>query len=151
MKLSTWYAGGRSIEFLKIDVEGWEKEVLCGLDLKKHRPIIILIEATYQCSTIPSHTDWEHLLLNNDYQFVYFDGLNRFYVAAEQAELEEHFANPPNVHDRFKLADSEAHLEQVRELTAIVNQMRVLYRRRHSTRDRTATAGKGTACSWRSD
>jgi FkbM family methyltransferase len=44
------YAGGRSIEFLKIDVEGWEKEVLCGLDLKEHRLIIILIEATYMPS-----------------------------------------------------------------------------------------------------
>ncbi|MCP4293490.1 MAG: FkbM family methyltransferase, partial [bacterium] len=34
------------IDFLKIDVEGGEKNVLLGADYKKYRPRIILIEAT---------------------------------------------------------------------------------------------------------
>ena len=37
---------GQAIDFLKIDVEGWEVEVLKGLDLRAFRPIVILIEAT---------------------------------------------------------------------------------------------------------
>jgi FkbM family methyltransferase len=36
----------RTIDLLKIDVEGWEGEVLKGLDLRLYRPMIVLIEAT---------------------------------------------------------------------------------------------------------
>jgi FkbM family methyltransferase len=32
------------IDFLSIDVEGWEIEVLEGLDLRKHRPKVVLLE-----------------------------------------------------------------------------------------------------------
>jgi len=32
------------IDFLSIDVEGWELEVLAGFDLPKHRPRVVLIE-----------------------------------------------------------------------------------------------------------
>ena len=41
-------------------------------------------------STICSHGDWEHIILTNNYQFVYFDGLNRYYLAKEKYELEKY-------------------------------------------------------------
>ena len=45
---------------------------------------------------------WEPLLLNAGYQFAWFDGLNRFYIANEEFErLMPLVALPPNVFDRF--------------------------------------------------
>ncbi len=40
------HCGNRPIDFLKIDVEGWEREVLAGLDLRRYRPTVIVVEAT---------------------------------------------------------------------------------------------------------
>jgi FkbM family methyltransferase len=87
------------IDFLKIDVEGAELEVLKGLDLSRWRPAVILVEATLPMTRTPSHEGWEPLLLAADYDFCWFDGLNRFYLARERVELAQHFLTPPNVHD----------------------------------------------------
>ncbi|WP_321858879.1 FkbM family methyltransferase [Burkholderia cenocepacia] len=118
------YVGDRSIHFLKIDVEGSEREVLASADFDRFRPWIVLVEATEPNSPVPSHYDWEELLLNAKYRFVYFDGLNRFYIADEKfAELAPAFATPPNWFDGFvraaeanaarKTADLEANLSDV--------------------------------------
>lgn len=89
------------IHFLKVDVEGAEKEVLASVDLTRYRPWVILCEATRPCSQESNYKDWEPILLSCDYQFVYFDGLNRFYVANEHLELLDAFRSPPNVFDGF--------------------------------------------------
>ncbi len=90
------------IHFLKIDVEGAERAVLEGADLVSFRPWIILAEATAPASTIPTHAGWEPLLLDAEYRFVWFDGLNRYYVAAERHDaLAPAFSTPPNVFDDF--------------------------------------------------
>ena len=95
----------RPIHFLKIDVEGAEREVLEGADFVAHRPWIVLVEATQPASPVVSYAEWEPLLLQADYRFAYFDGLNRYYLAAEhEAELTHHFAVPPNVFDGFVCA-----------------------------------------------
>jgi hypothetical protein len=45
------------------------------------------------------------LLIQADYRFAYFDGLNRFYVADEKSgHLMSAFGVPPNVFDGFVLA-----------------------------------------------
>jgi FkbM family methyltransferase len=109
----------RTIDFLKIDVEGWEDEVLKGLDLKRYRPIVILIEATVPQTRIESHTEWEPRVLDADYSFVYFDGVNRFYLANEHADLKKHFAVPPNVFDDFEtfpLVRARTHAEHLLEV-----------------------------------
>ena len=89
------------IHFLKIDVEGAEKKVLLGMDFKKWRPWLILIEATAPLSQETVHQNWEFLVTDSAYEFVYFDGLNRYYVAYEHAELKPAFATPPNVFDNY--------------------------------------------------
>jgi FkbM family methyltransferase len=104
------------IHFLKIDVEGAEKEVLEELDFKRFRPWILVIESTYPETPIPTHHDWEPGILANCYRFVYFDGLNRFYVAEEHHELIHHFLTPPNVFDNYKnffLAQAEEQIEKL--------------------------------------
>ncbi len=97
------------IHFLKIDVEGAERAVLEGADFARYRPWIVLVEATAPMSTVPTHAGWEPLLLDAAYRFVWFDGLNRFYVASERHDaLARHFATPPNVFDDFiRAADTE--------------------------------------------
>ena len=99
----------RDIHFLKVDVEGAEHAVLAGGDFARWRPWIVLVEAMAPMTTTETHAAWENLLLDADYRFVWFDGLNRHYVAAEHhARLAPSFRLPPNVFDDFvRAADSE--------------------------------------------
>jgi FkbM family methyltransferase len=96
------------IHFLKIDVEGAERQVLEGADFATWRPWIVVVEATIPMSQTDASAEWETLLTGTGYRFCYFDGLNRFYLAEERwAALGRHFAAPPNVFDGFTLADSQ--------------------------------------------
>lgn len=110
--------GAPPVHFLKVDVEGFEKEVLEGIDFSVLRPWILVIESTRPMTPEQNHQDWEQLLLAADYIFVYFDGLNRYYLALEHLDLRHHFVAPPNVFDRFML-NTEARLhDQVAQAAA---------------------------------
>lgn len=98
---------GQAIHFLKVDVEGFEAQVLRGNDWKACRPWVVVVEATLPLSQIESHGSWEPMLLQVDYQLAYADGLNRFYVALEHPELLAAFNYPPNVFDGFKLVGQQ--------------------------------------------
>lgn len=75
------------IDFLKIDVEGAEADVLAGNDWRRYRPKIIVAEA-YDLSTQNGVYDtWEPILLEAGYRFRLDDTLNRFYVAEEHADV----------------------------------------------------------------
>jgi FkbM family methyltransferase len=104
------------INFLKIDVEGFEEEVLRGMNFKKFRPWIVVIEATKPNSIEETHLAWEAFIVSNDYVFAYADGLNRFYVAKEQVpNILDALKYPPNVFDgyiRIQQYDSEIRAQQ---------------------------------------
>ena len=89
----------KTVHWMKIDVEGMEERVLEGWDPRTLRPWIIVIEATLPNSRETNSGPWEHLLSEANYQFVYFDGLNRFYVASEHPELKASFGSPVNIFD----------------------------------------------------
>jgi FkbM family methyltransferase len=91
------------VHWLKIDVEGFEKAVIEGWT-NEVRPWVLLIESTQPGSRTEAHEEWEPLVLAKGYQFVWFDGLNRFYVHADHAELSKHLRTPPNVFDAFELS-----------------------------------------------
>jgi FkbM family methyltransferase len=111
-----------TIHFLKIDVEGAEKRVLAGLDLGRFRPWIILVEATRPASAEPNYEEWEPYLLSGGYDFVYFDGLNRFYVSHDHPELRSLLALPPNVFDNFIQVEGRYELERAQnELVVLKN------------------------------
>lgn len=95
---------GRPVHWLKIDVEGLEEKVLRGWDSTTLRPWIIVIEATVPMSTELRYSSADDILVGADYKFAYFDGLNRFYVAAEHAELLPVLQIPPNVFDFAELS-----------------------------------------------
>ena len=81
-----------AIDFLKIDVEGAEGDVLAGNDWTRFRPRVILAEALRPGDMAENWQDWEPFLLAQNYHFVLFDGLNRYYVAGEDTGLLERFA-----------------------------------------------------------
>ena len=89
----------KEVHFLKIDVEGAEGTVLEGIDLECIRPWIILVESTEPNSPVTAHHNWEELLTSRRYEFVYFDGLNRFYISEEHANLRPAFSVPPSFFD----------------------------------------------------
>ena len=102
-EVSEKYSPPEGIDFLKVDVEGWEEHVLRGADWDRFRPRVVLVESTLPNSPTLNHQSWEWILLEKRYKFVYLDGLNRFYLREEDADLKVHFATPPNVFDDFRL------------------------------------------------
>jgi len=126
------------VHFLKIDVEGAEAAVLRGADLRQFRPWIVLVEATKPLTGEPSSAEWEPLLTGAGYVPVWFDGLNRFYVAEERhAALAPHFQVPPNPFDAYVVADhfaeqrladalalAQDRLEQVQRLQSELDRLR---------------------------
>lgn len=92
---------GQEIHFLKVDVEGFEHEVLSSMDWTAWRPWIVVVEAMRPTTSEPAHDRWEALLVQAHYECVYADGLNRFYLAEEHSQLSHTFRFPPNVFDTF--------------------------------------------------
>ena len=62
------------IHFMKVDVEGYEYEVLAGNDWNKFRPQVICIEANHV------KKDWHPLLKKQGYSLSFYDGLNEYYT-----------------------------------------------------------------------
>ncbi|MBS0242315.1 MAG: FkbM family methyltransferase [Proteobacteria bacterium] len=81
--------GAKRIDFLKIDVEGAEADVLAGNDWRRFRPKVVVAEAIDPASNAPSHVAWEPILLEAGYRFRLDDTLNRFYVAEECPDVFE--------------------------------------------------------------
>jgi FkbM family methyltransferase len=93
--------GVSTVHFLKIDVEGAEKEVLQGFSFDEVRPWIVVIEANEPFSKRDASEEWATLILSKGYESIYYDGLNRYYIAAEQHSLRAHFQTPPNLFDEY--------------------------------------------------
>lgn len=93
----------REVHWLKIDVEGAEAEVLEGWQSKR-RPWVVVVESVHPVTRADTFESWQHHLIERGYGFVYADGLNRFYLHDDHADLEPKFAVPPNVFDLFRLS-----------------------------------------------
>ena len=83
-----------TIDFLKIDVEGAEREVLLGGDWQRCRPKVVIVEALAPVTMAEAFEAWEPLLTAAGYRFALFDSLNRYYVAEEHAALAERLGAP---------------------------------------------------------
>jgi FkbM family methyltransferase len=116
------YASGETIDFLKIDVEGHEADVLAGADFDRFRPRILVIEATVPGTSTPAYERWEPGILNAGYRFALFDGLNRFYVRDEDERLTEKIAIPANVLDNYVPHQYVVWREQAETHAAVADQ-----------------------------
>jgi FkbM family methyltransferase len=99
------------VEFLKVDVEGAERDVLLGADWRSFRPRVVVVEAIrpkpsneHDAGFEPTWFEWEGILLANGYEFALFDGLNRFYYRCEEPGLRVPLSAPANVTDGFTVA-----------------------------------------------
>ena len=104
------------IHFLKIDVEGSEDDVLRSIDLQTWRPWILVIEATIPLSSELANGVWQQYVEAASYEFVYFDGLNKYFVSKEQHELKKAFSTPPNVFDQYVTAGEKENEENIKKL-----------------------------------
>jgi FkbM family methyltransferase len=105
-----------SFEFLKVDVEGAEADVLRGADFARFRPKVIVVEAIKPLSLAPAWDEWEPLLSRHGYACVWDDELNRYYVADEAraitARLTEGpkwYADGPQIGNFKPAADDPTH------------------------------------------
>jgi len=100
----------QEVQFLKIDVEGAERDVLLGGEWRAFRPRVILLEAIKPklpgCDPYgyePTWFEWEGLLFEHGYEFALFDGLNRYYYRREEPGLRAPLSYPANATDGFQL------------------------------------------------
>lgn len=83
------YVKNKKVDFLKVDVEGSEKLVLAGNNWKKYRPRVICIESNHRSND----DNWSNILIESNYELAIFDGLNEYYVTAEEkSRMLEKFA-----------------------------------------------------------
>lgn len=115
--------GPRDIHWLKIDVEGLEQQVLQGWQASAARPWIIVVESVCPHSQEDRSWEWQDHLIGKDYSTVYFDGLNRYYLHQDHADLAVAFNAPPNVFDNYilnQLAGEEGEIEALRAQLASI-------------------------------
>jgi len=106
----------QQVHFCKIDVEGYEKEVLEGCDFKIFRPWVFVIEAKKPGTTIPCYERWENILMKNGYIFGYESGINRYYVDSRKEHLLENFKNIK----RFVIENEVVRMEMTQRLQSII-------------------------------
>lgn len=108
----------KKIDFIKIDVEGFEGEVIKSNDWDTHRPEVVCIEANHR------DKDWSKYLLNKKYRLIIFDGLNEYYLANESKHIFEDFAEEAsiNAHNALRYHHMQIwskdlkHMDELREL-----------------------------------
>ncbi len=84
------FCANKTVDFLKVDVEGAEAEVLNPCGFEKVRPRVILAE---------NSNDFHDVLISKGYVFCWYDGLNRWYVRAEDEWRCDLIARPISVWD----------------------------------------------------
>ena len=145
------------IHFLKIDVEERRVRMCCAARIfATYRPWIVVAEATEPMSQVENWQAWDLMLAGADYQFVWFDGLNRFYLATERADtdLRHAFRTPPNVFDgwiRPRGPQQMAILNRARAVQDAMDNLREETARVRATFDAEAAAARGEAHAGRAE
>jgi FkbM family methyltransferase len=94
------YAISQTINLLKIDVEGYENEVIESLDFNRYLPEVIVIESTMPNTSIRlTDTFWEKHLMEYGYKEGLFDGINSFYI--HENNIHDKAISPANHRDHY--------------------------------------------------
>ncbi len=89
------------IGFLKIDVEGYEWQVVQSLDWNRWRPRVVVTESTIPTSAVVCDEETTKFLTRLNYTPAHFDGLNRYFVRSEDSDRLPRLAAPVNVLDDY--------------------------------------------------
>lgn len=104
------------IDFLKVDVEGYEAEVLSGGDWQRWRPRVVIAESA-------GFEGWEGNLLSAGYLFAQFDGVNRFYVRQEDERFLDALRVPVNCLDEFDLFRYRQRIDELESRLEAMDQL----------------------------
>ena len=99
--LAERYLGDEPVGFLKIDVEGGERDALASADWSSLRPVVVVVESITPVSYEESFGTWESLVLDAGYVFAHDDGINRFYGRSDRPEVIRRLALPISAIDGF--------------------------------------------------
>ena len=90
--------------------DGMEADVVAFWGESTVQPWILVIGRAWPGSREQNHHNWDGEITALGYEFVYFDGSNRFYASRSKPELTGAFAPEPNVFDEFLLSVNTAFL-----------------------------------------
>ena len=94
------------VDFLKVDVEGFEEDVLAGFDWDRWRPRVVIVEAW------PRDHRWVVELLASGYEQAHWDGINLFFVRTDETDdFRFQVSRPAVPTDRY---DPWMYVEQIR-------------------------------------
>lgn len=75
------YLGNKKVDFMTIDTEGYDREVLASNDWSKYRPKIICIESVeHLINGSGKDTGLEKLLIDKKYKKIWDNGINSIYL-----------------------------------------------------------------------
>ncbi|YAF95883.1 MAG: FkbM family methyltransferase [Nodularia sp. CChRGM 3473] len=124
----------QKIDFLKIDVEGLEEQVILGGNWELFRPTVLVIETTLPNTNIRNGNNIHLFLKNKNYQYVFFDGINDYYISKESSYLEKYFSFPVNTLDNYidyrlvtKQILEQINIQQSKSNTNILEKKTILY------------------------
>jgi FkbM family methyltransferase len=112
----------QTIQWLKIDVEGAETEVIESWGENPTRPWIVVVESTVPGSQIMSDKKWESAILSKGYIEAYFDGLNTFYALKEKQELALSLSEPISIFDSVYKSEDYFNREIVKAIADLTYQ-----------------------------
>jgi FkbM family methyltransferase len=111
----------QKVDFLKIDVEGLEEQVILGGNWEVFRPTVLIIEITLPNTNIRCENNIPNILADKDYKHVFFDGINDYYIAKESEDLVKYFTCPVNILDFYVDYRLVRQQEQIDDLKRILN------------------------------
>lgn len=135
--------GVTAIDFLKIDVEGGEAQVLAGLDLAKWHPRVIVVEAVRPWSNIPTDSEWNSILFQAGYREGGFDGINRFFAREDDAEVLERLV-PASPLDDFETAAVHLLKNELETVRDYVRRLETRIRRLEGSADGSGDSESGS-------
>lgn len=110
-----------TIDFMSVDVEGFELNVLEGNDWEKYRPKVIVLEAVApNRQDIITYNSFKPFLENVGYEMRYFDGLNVFFSDSKNTTIPDECFYPPNCFDDFQKHSTE---EEIRNYISTIDQL----------------------------
>ena len=114
--------GAAATDFLKIDVEGSEADVLAGVDLTRWRPRVVVIESVKPWSHERTDASWRAVLESQGYREACFDGVNLFFAQEHDSAVAEALV-PASALDDYETSAMAAMGKEVEQLRGHVSNL----------------------------